>query len=217
MVVYATADDVRRVLQTVTFTGTTTPTDTDVEAFIEEGEDEIDRRTRRAWRVVTITEEFQDVIRGADPSLDRSYYNADTRIFLDFSNTKKLDSGQGDKLELWNGNAYEDFLVDRTEGRENDFWQDEKMGVIMVKLFYGFYRRRKARITYRYGEDAVVPKDIRKATALLAAIEIIGNDDRTGLLTDTGDLDRVNFQQRIENMQKQVDRIIEGYAEGFTI
>lgn len=216
MVTYATADDVRRFLQTPAFDGSSKPTLADVDKFIEEAEDEIDRRTRRAWRSTTITNEFQDVIRGADPYLDRSFYNSDTRIFLDFSNTKTLDSGSGDKLELWNGNAYEDFLVTRTEGRENDFWQDEKMGVIMIKLFYGFFRRRKARITYRYGET-VVPNDIRKATALLAAIEIIGNDDRTTLMTDTGDLDRVNFQQRIENWQKQIDKIVAGYAEGFTI
>jgi hypothetical protein len=209
MVTYCTADDVRRILQTdFKFSSESLPSNSDVEASIEEAEDEIDQETQHSWRTTTVTDDFYDI------PLDAWREGVGIPIFLKHRNVKDLDSDQGDSLEIWDGSSYEDWLSTMTEGRNNDYWVDNTMGILYLRRFWRFYRERAVKISYRYGESSV-PKDIRKACAILTAIDFIMNDDRSAALNETGDPMRVSHTERVEFMKKRVDRILKNRREIF--
>ncbi len=369
-VTYCQTTDVQRVLQIVAFSGSTTPTTTQVESFINEAEDEIDNRTGHAWREVTVVNEFYDLIaysqvnhrqtgipiflrhrairtlnssEGGTTSVDdcetadwndstdmttatnsttfkegtkslsltkdgtssdtastsktttnvnftgkdfniwiyiistavlqklaasdglvirfgsdsSNYYEwtkdrADLEVGwnqiveLDISNAETTGTpvilscdytyigltaissattwstddilmddillADVDKLEVWNGSSYSDWLDDKTEGRANDYWMDEEQGVLYLRYYFPYFTKKAVRMTYRYGESSV-PNDILKATALIAAIKVLESDDRSSVMAETGDPTRITYDSRVSKWQKEVDRIIRNHTE----
>lgn len=205
---YCTAEDVRRTLQfRDKLTESTNPTKTEVEEMILEAESEIDLLTNASWKTTTVTEQFYNI-----PNL--KYYNFSTGIpvYLKFRNIKELSSSDGDKLEVWNGSDYEDFLLTKTQGRSNDYWVDSRLGILYLKIWKPYFIDRAIRFTYRYGESSV-PKDIRKATALLVSMEIIRNDDNSSIMDENGDVTRLSHSNRLDRMQEQFDRIVGNRTE----
>lgn len=208
---YCTILDVQRILSVSTaFSSSTNPTDSQVESYIEAAEDEIDNLTNHAWRQVSVSEEFYDL-----PVYSYNH-GAGLAIHLKHRKVKALDSGQGDSLEVWNGSEYEDWLSTKTEGRNNDYWLDSRKGILYLRHYWAYYKKQSVRLTYRYGESSI-PKDIRDATAMIAARMIIMSDDRSALLTDTADVANVSYERRIEELQKKIDRIIHNRTEIYVV
>lgn len=197
--VYCSAADVGSFLQ-VSFSGSTTPSSTEVEAIIAEHEDYIDAETMHAWRTVTVTEETHHVGQIAYQVRDG------VSIFLENRSVKTLSSGSGDKVEIWNGSTWEDYLVSRTEGRNNDFWLDYKMGVLFLKTFtQSFPKNFAARITYRFGESTV-KADIKKACVYLTAADIVESDDRSVLLPEG--TSNVPLSEKARSWRERAEKII---------
>lgn len=177
MVTYCTAANVASFLNLNSFSGSTDPTTTEVEEYIEMNEDYIDRETMHAWRAVTVSQETHH--------LDSPAYNLRDGVDI-YLNHRKITafSSPTDKLEVWNGSEWEDYAATRTEGRNNDFWIDYEMGIVFIKTFPRTIPRFfSVRVTYRYGEAAVA-KDIKKACILLTAADIIETDDRSILFPE---------------------------------
>ena len=204
---YCSDTDVQRVLQIAAFGAGTTPTKTQVEAFINEAEAEIDIRTRHAWRTVTVTNEFYDL--QAYSQVHRN--GTGIPIYLKHRVITAFSSGT-DKIEVWNGSSYDEWIATKTEGRASDFWLDAEQGVLFLKYYFPYFTRKALRMTYRYGESSV-PKDILKAAALIAAIKVLESDDRSGVIAETGDPTRVTYDTRITKWQKEIDRIIRNRTE----
>ena len=203
---YAQAADVKRVLQfDGNFNETTRPTLKEVQASIKRAETEIENMTQHAWRAKTITDQYYDI-----PEI--SWDGIFVRIKLRHREIRTLASGSGDKLEIWNGSTWEDWLTAKTEGRANDYWVDEGAGVVFLRISYRWHRKKAVRMTYRYGASSV-PEDVRDATALVAAIKIIQSDDQTHAAADTGDPTKLNYDARVSQWQRDVDRIISNRSE----
>lgn len=199
--------DVRRILQnTFAFGTTTAPTKVDVEACINAAEDEIDKRTQHAWREITVTDEFYDLL---VTNIDNQ--GSGLPIGLRHRKIKAFDTAK-DKLEVWTGTSYEDWLDTKTEGRNKDFWLDAERGILWLRYYFAFYRKMAVRLTYRYGE-ASVPYDIKDACAMMAAIIFIQNDDRAALLNETGDSTRLSYEGRIKYLTEKIDRILHNRTE----
>lgn len=209
--IYCDTSSVKRILQkNVNFSGTTRPTDVEVIATIEDIQDEIDHQTQHAWREKTVTDEFYDI----PVEYNRNYYYLDPGIpiHLRHRQIKTPGTAKGDKIEVWDGGtAYTDYVASKTEGRNNDYWLDEEKGVVFFKIFIPFYREKAIRMTYRYG-GSVVPNDIRRATAMMAAVELIQNDDRSHMLNDLGQ-SQLGYDPRIAQMQKKIDKILKNHTE----
>ena len=160
---YVTAAQVKSFLQlTTAFSGSTTPTQTEVEDWINNNEDDIDQSTGHAWRTVTITKEQHHL------EIPHYQLRDGSEIFLLHRSIKTLTSGT-DKLEVWDGTQYLDYLANKTEGRNKDYWANDQDGIIFIKTYPAYLPRTfGVRITYRYGETTV-KKDIRKACMLMTA------------------------------------------------
>ena len=216
MPTYASNEDVKRILQyDFDFTTTTIPSSANVGAFIEEAEDKIDQDTQHAWRSTRVVNEFYDL-----PYIPYPYVggylggnlNAIT-VHLRHRNILPIStSTPTDKIEIWNGNVYEDWATAKIEGRANDYWLDHDLGQLNLVYFLPYFRKKGLRLTYRYGQT-VVPKDIRRATALNAAIMILSQDDQSGNLNETGDPTRLNYDDRVRRWQGEINKIIRNRRE----
>lgn len=152
--------------------GTTTdPTLLEVERWINWAEDRIDQGTGHAWRAKTVTEELHD----CSPPY-HGYYQRDTPICLRHRTIKTFDHAT-DKLEVWNGSAWVDYVDPangKLESRTGDFWVDYAKGIIYLRSRPATYLQ-SVRVTYRYGE-ATVPMDIEQACTLLAGAQVLRGD-----------------------------------------
>lgn len=208
---YCTPSDVARVLGLgYSFTSSTTPTEREVESFIEEAEDEIDHRTHHSWKEATVTDEFYD-LPGAPGVRYKLVWNG-IRIDLRHREIKTIDTSEGDKIEIWTGNSYEDWVTAKTSGRNNDWWLDYEQGVLWLRRTWTQFLQKGLRMTYRYG-DSKVPNDIRKACALLCAMDLVSNDDRSVALPETGDPTRLTHDERLSRWRKKVDHILMNRTE----
>lgn len=202
-VTYCTHSDVSGFLQTPAFSVSTTPTSTIIEDRINEAEDFIDSETGHAWRSVTVTNEYHDVAGVYERGIGFP-------IYLDHRAVKSLANASGDKLEVWDGSSWVDWLTEssREEGRDKDYWLRYEMGVLYIRSSYA--KPVSVRITYRYGETSV-PKDIKKAAVLLTAIDVISSDDRSVQIAESNS--QVNYLNKIEKWEAQVKTILDKRRE----
>lgn len=200
-VTYTTADKVAQLLGFPAgyFTGSSTPTSTVVENFINRAEDQIDFSTGHAWREKTVSEEY------LEPS---STYRYGTGISFNLLNRsiRSITS-----LYVWDGSNWVDWIATKTEGRNADYWIDETNGVLyMVTLSQVF--PRGVYCTYTFGETTVYGS-IEEAATKLAALEIIQSPEfSTVVFTEAGQ-SYTKHDVRIKNWQDKVNQILLNNSE----
>lgn len=166
------------------------PSASDVESFIQKWTAKFDRKTGQSFRANQVFDETHDH--------DRLYYwlSGHPIRLIKRNIITPLDSSKGDKLEVWTGNKWEDWVADpdREEGRDQDYWVDGPAGILFIYERAILRPHPKFRVSYRYGntgehnadEDVVdedgdnvadyVPADVRDAVAAAAAADIIESD-----------------------------------------
>lgn len=166
-------------------------------------EADIDRTTKTSWRIRQAKLEYKD--------LD-TFLTVDHWLALDLRHypVKTLDAASGDALEFWNGGAWEDWLATQLEGRANQYWLQEDLGVLRLRRNPWFlYPDARVRVTYRYGYSAC-PADIQQAAALLAAARLGSN--RTYAKGGHGsDVDQVTIAESIGQWRRDAYVILANY------
>ncbi len=186
------------------FDANTNPTKTTVEEWINESEDLIDQETMHAWRSVTVTKEKHH--------LEAPHYQLrdGSEIKLLHRKITILASGT-DLLEVWDGTQYLDYLANKTEGRNNDYWVNEENGFVFIKTYPAYTPRTfGVRVTYRFGESTV-PGDIKRACILLTAIQFLSSEDRSVLLPEG--TSNIPYQAKDDKWQKRIDEILDKRRE----
>ena len=176
-VTYCTAAQVASFLNITTPTGSTDPTLLEVEEMINENEDYIDDTTGHAWRSVTVTDETH--------SLENYAFNISDGVSISLHHRKVTVFQSGtDKLEVWDGTQDLDYVANKTEGRNRDFWVDYTNGRVFIKTFpRNLPRFFGVKVTYRYG-DSTVRGQIQKACKLFTARDMVMGDDKSLLLPE---------------------------------
>lgn len=150
------------------------PTRSDVQQLILRASARIDRETGHAWRERRVEDEIRD-IKGP------YYWNSGVPVPLLKRNiVTPIDSSQGDKLEVWQGEEWHDWAADDayTYGRDGDYWVDEANGILHIYRRPLYINHLNLRVTYRYGSTGGygVPEDIKEACAKLVAAELYRSD-----------------------------------------
>lgn len=199
---YATTAQVAAFLQIPAFSGITTPTSEQVEEFIDEAEDEINSQTMNSWKTKTITKEYHTI---KPPTIRIE----GTQIFMEHRNTTTLTTPT-DKLEVWNGSEWEDYLITRTEGRNNDYWVNEVDGTLWLRTYPRIYHRtNNVRLTYRFSD--ALTSEITKACIRLTAITIIQSDDKSILIPEGSQ--NIPLFEKTKIWQAEADKIIQNNRE----
>lgn len=207
---YCNPSDVARYFRTLEdtdgFSFDTNPSEDEVKEFILEASARVDRETAHAWRERKVENEYHDIT-------GNYYYWAGRPIKLMKRELRSpMDDSKGDKLELYNGNYWEEWVSDSTkqEGRNEEYWLNTTDGVLHIYR-RGWWNRYKAiRVSYRYGAQTV-PKDIQNATALLTATALI-ETDVYGDLLPTG-ADAPGPVQVAERLEERAMKILERRKE----
>jgi len=198
---YCQASDIASFLR-VTISGSTNPTTTQVESIINRQEDIIDRRTGHAWRSTIITEEEHD--------LGLIYtYGWGTPIFLHHRRILDISAGSGDKIELWNGDSYQDVTSDTT-----NYKLDKVRGKLYVRgVLFTIMRKGRIRITYRYG-DTVVPGDIKDACIKLTSIDLLASSFKMDIIPGGG---QIKYHESMDRWKFDAETHIKNREEVYVI
>ena len=186
------------------FSASTNPTKVTVDAWINESEDYIDQETMHAWRAVIVTKEQHH--------LEAPHYQLrdGSEIKLLHRNIRTLTSGT-DLLEVWDGTQYLDYLANKTEGRNKDYWVNERDGFVFIKTYPAYTPRTfGVRVTYRFG-DTSIPRDIKTACKLLTSIQFLQGEDRSVILPEG--TNNLPYSAKEANWQKRIDEIMDKRRE----
>ena len=223
MVAYCTSAQVAQFLQVDAFSGSTTPTSTVVDSFIEMAEARIDELTNHAWataRAKSVSDE-----RGRIQKVRTNSINSVGRIqlahypVLAFTQhaTPSLAQTNG-TLKVWNASLYQDYLDtdnSKTMGSSvtdvvnKDFWMDTERGIIYLDNYNLFDTITDspagvdAYISYKYA-TASTPDDIKLATIYFTAATIAMNDDLNLMAEGDDSMDNATKSQRYEEMAMKI-------------
>lgn len=202
---------------TGTITTVSIPSSEEVMTIINTAEQEIETQTRTAFREKTVTEEShhwplfqyrpQDWLDGL--AVPFNYRNVRGTACADGCYT--LDHAAGDKAEVYSGGSWTDYLTTYTGGANGAHYIDKMRGCLFLRQFYKLRIRYKVRLTYRYGLTTV-PADIRRATALLVAAQLLEMESAVVKIPGGGDLDIVSVQERARIYREEARRIIKRYS-----
>tara|TARA_Y100000593_G_scaffold83553_1_gene157588 strand:- start:21 stop:692 length:672 start_codon:yes stop_codon:yes gene_type:complete len=195
-VYYTTHGQVSDFLQLDAFSGSTTPTNTQVELMIENNETFIDEFTDHAWsngRYGTATKEplvVQEV-------------TATTIAYRGEISVDHYPIAAVQNLYVWDGTQYIDYVASSdysagtfTNPLSGDYWIDLDNGKIYLKEYAtvdvsSAPTGTQAYATYTYG-TASTPADIRKATVLLTAADVVAMWDNS----DAGTISSETLKQK---------------------
>jgi hypothetical protein len=202
---YCTPEDVQRQLQINDLggAGRSKPEREDVMEFILEAEEDINKATGHSWKSETITDEIYSPEESDNGEIG-------IPIYLKHRKIRTLSSALGDKLEVWDGSTWNDWLTDASyiEGRNGDYWLDYNKGILWIR--YTYIYESGVRLTYRFGETTV-PKDIRTVASLMAAMQILDTNDRTIMVPEGTQFN--SYSSRLERMQVKIDEILSNHVE----
>ena len=223
MVAYCTSAQVAQFLQVDAFSGSTTPTSTVVDSFIEMAEARIDELTNHAWataRAKSVSDErgrIQKVRTNSINSVGRIQLSHYPVLAFTQHATPSLAQTNG-TLKVWNASLYQDYLDtdnSKTMGSSvtdvvnKDFWMDTERGIIYLDNYNLFDTITDspagvdAYISYKYA-TASTPDDIKLATIYFTAATIAMNDDLNLMAEGDDSMDNATKSQRYEEMAMKI-------------
>jgi hypothetical protein len=179
-----------------------TPTEAEVEAFINTAEEDIEDRCRISFG--TRATQWIDELHNCYPDY------LETAIHLKYGNVVTLDDNENDSLKIWYNNTWTELLGGSyTEARDGHYYVDYKLGKIYFYRIRPLRGANVVRVTYRTNFSSTVPERIREATALIAAKKIIGSPAFTIYFPEGEGRDTVGA--RLSRWTLEISRAIKRY------
>lgn len=204
MTTYCTSKQVAEVLQISNFNADSIPADNIIDRYIERAEAKIESTTAHAWQTKTVTDEYLE-----PSSLYR--YGTGIRFKLSHRSIKTFVSGT-DKLEVWDGSNWVEYVANKTEGRSNDYWVNYTEGVVYLIGTQRIYPDG-VRCTYRYGESTVAAS-IEECAILMTAIMVLNSPEFSSVgFTDDGGSSRNYDRERIAEWKETINNILANNTE----
>ncbi len=214
--VYTSVKKVERFLQLgQAISDTTKPNISDVAMLISRAEDRIDRATAHAWRL-----RYSGTESGIDQTPKYEYYDMNFRyewrtgipLYLKHRKIRAFSASAGDKLEIWDGSSYTDYIASKTEGRADDFWVDYERGIVYINSRYLTYTSGTVpvRIKYRYG-DTIVNRLIEEIATKMVAIQILSMESRSIIIPEGSA--QLNYGERIKLWREENEEDLARFKE----
>jgi len=180
------------------------PTEETITDLIEVAEETIQDKCSNAWgsNFIQITDEVHDFWRDW----------LEASVHFKFANVMPLTKDT-DKLEVFNGSAFVDWLQTKTEGRGEDFYVDYNLGKLFFIKSIPESRRQAVRLSYRYNGGSIVPKAIKISTAFQVGI-FLANGEFADVLFPTGEGERNQASSRMTRWEKQIEDFIKHHRIG---
>lgn len=179
------------------------PTLTQVNSLILRMEDYLDRQTGHSWRQRRVTgerPEMDAILPAHKVSWGRIY----VPVQLQHRMVRSFVAGTHEIL-VYDGSTYVDWVANKTEGRNADWFVNQERGVVYLNLpFLPPFRRGEIfEFKYDYGE-ANVPGWVADACTMLVAARLEQASTRA-----SGDIgDKMSVRDRAEYWQSEAQRLI---------
>jgi len=144
----------------VTVGASTDPSTATMDAIVEGVEGDFNERTHHSWGALSTAIETHDLINEYE-------WGRGIPIHLTHRDVATFSSGAGDKIEIWDGENWDDII-----GTSN--WKQlEGLGKVFIQgQVFSLFREDRLRITYRYGTVAV-PAGIKLVVLQKCASKLI--------------------------------------------
>lgn len=163
---YCTPNDVQNwLLKLEGFNQNSLPEKGQITSYILGAEGEFEDRTGKAYRPVFVQHEIHDLHawRERHREIFQNWFAVPRPVQLNHAPVLPFDAGRGHKIEVYEGSSGEisaaqpqgewtDFLAEKTQGRNNDWWLDEQKGQLKVRKTFLFRRASLLRVSYEYGK-----------------------------------------------------------------
>tara|TARA_R100000458_G_C8253605_1_gene230047 strand:+ start:41 stop:790 length:750 start_codon:yes stop_codon:yes gene_type:complete len=220
---YCTRNEVSAFLQVADFGGSTTPSDSDVDSFINMANERIDRLTDHAWataRAKEVTEERVRIQRVKSNVIStRGKMQLRHYPILSFSQhaTPNFSNTNGN-VKLWNGTKYLDYLdsdesktlgTSVTDVVNKDMWVDTERGIIYIDDNAKFNMLNSSPsgvdgyVSYKYA-TATTPADIKQAAIYFTSAMIAMNDDLNLMQEGDDSMDNASRSTKFEDMAMKI-------------
>lgn len=168
-------------------------------------EDNIDQDTMHAWR-----KRYSETEHGSDTTAQYEYHDIDFNyerqsgrpVYLGHRQIKSFDADEGDVFEVYDGSGWIDFLTEKEEGRDNDWWMVAKSGIIYIKQRFAIVKPLSARFKYRYGETSV-RSTVEGIATRMVAVEILSSEPNSVILPEGGNAS-MSFDNRISRWNSYI-------------
>jgi len=220
---YCSHGDVSAFLQVSAFHATdTTPTISQVEAFIEMAESRVEQLTDHAWHTNNALEVTEERVRVQQVRSNMIQTRGRIQLahypILAFSQhgTPNFTNTNGN-VKIWNASGYTDYLdsdESKTLGSSvtdtgNDLWVDTERGILYLNS-YSLHNMLNSSpagvdgyVSYKYA-TATTPKDIKLATIYFTAATIAMNDDLNLMPEGDDSMDNSTKSQKFEDMAMKI-------------
>ena len=211
---YTSIRNIQRFIRLPEITNSTTPSIQDVAIIIKQMQDRIDYKTGHAWRT-----RYSGTKTGDEQTQREEYYDLDLLyeyhtgrpVYLKHRFIYTMDANEGDAVEVWNGNEWEDWIANRTEGRGEDFWLDYDEGTFFLNARWGITRPKGIRFKYRYGEREV-NELVQNICTKMVAIELIYGESRN-VFVQEGQFAAMSLGNKVDKWQEDIERDMSGLKE----
>lgn len=198
---YAEPSDVERFIRNKSFDASSDPTESEVQQMLLEASDDVDKRARRAWRLrertglVRRVEWPHDIEAAHQRRGRRSSRHGFVRPINKWG-VVNLDRARVTSVENVDALLPESTETLTDEGRDGDYWVDERAGTLHVAAENfmvgplrgsGLLKPARVEVDFRYGTDEQggtntealsdsVPPTVQRATAKLVAADLLETD-----------------------------------------
>ena len=177
-----------------------------MEEFINDAEGLIEEECVNAWgtRSISVVDELYDIF--ADYQ-EFSFQLRHANI-MDFSSPT-------DKMEIWDGANWIDWIADYTEGRGDDFFVDYELGKIYFRNRRPTSGFNRVKMTYRYNSGSTVPRGVKLATINWVGV-ILANSEYVSVLFPSGESENVSIESRISRYERQIKKWLGRHKVGIS-
>jgi len=208
MVGYCSVDDVSDFLS-FSFSSSSKPSSTHIQNLINRVSAEINRITGTAFADTPI--DLPQIPDYEYHNIEFAYYwLTGVPIYLYRRPIVFLSGDGGDAIEVYNGSDYEDWLNNRTEGRNGDWWVNYQLGILFLRNFVWLRRPFAVRVLYHYG-IVPIPEDIKQACIYKVASLVLSGEDRSVLLPEG--TSNLQYKDKLEHWIEEYEKIVERYRE----
>ena len=174
----------------------------DIVYRIRRVEDYIDNRLQTTWKSKKVENEYHTPIRT---------FSYDGYVIY----TKYFPVLSIDKLEVWNGNSWTDFITTKQEGRGKSYWVVLEKGKVYISGwfmgYWWFHDQYQVRVSYTYGRGAdytnrweKIPKDLEDIATKLVVIDIYETEGYTWVVPE-GAEGSMSWSERIDRWKQQIE------------
>lgn len=183
------------------FDNLTQPDVITVRQMVDDAEADFEAQTYHAWAAKTETKTYHK------RDMRKVSYFPGLAINLPKRRIRDIDGEAGDKIEVFQGTDWEDWVAERSEGRNADYWLNYNDGILYLRGLYFWHVTDAVRLTYRWGET-VVPNDVKEACAMMVAMRLLSMEVAvTNMPAEMGQQYPAP-DERIRNWRTQIERTI---------